>query len=46
MLSIPHDELLKAVARRIVDWHVLRLKAPIEEGDESEVVGALSKRRL
>jgi hypothetical protein len=48
MLSIPHDELLKAVARRIVDWHVLRLiklrlKAPIEERDEPEVVGALSK---
>ena len=51
MLSIPHDELLKAVARRIVDWHVLRLiklrlKAPIEERDEPEVVGALSKRRF
>ena len=33
---IPHDELLKSVARRIVDRHVLRLiklwlKAPIEE---------------
>ena len=25
MLSIPHDELLKSVARRIVDRHVLRL---------------------
>jgi hypothetical protein len=46
MLSIPHDEPLKAVARRIVDWHVLRLKAPIEEGDGPEVVGALSKRRF
>ena len=51
MLSIPHDELLKSVARRIVDWHVLRLiklwlKAPIEERDEPEVVGALSKRRF
>ena len=39
MLSIPHDELLKSVARRIVDWHVLRLiklwlKAPNEERDE------------
>jgi RNA-directed DNA polymerase len=39
--SIPHDELLKSVARRIVDRHVLRLiklwlKAPIEEGDEGE----------
>jgi RNA-directed DNA polymerase len=38
--SIPHDELLKSVARRIVDRHVLRLiklwlKAPIEErGDD------------
>jgi RNA-directed DNA polymerase len=34
-VSIPDDELLKSVARRIVDWHVLRLvnlwlKAPIE----------------
>lgn len=41
MLSIPHDELLKSVARRIVDRHVLRLikpwlKAPIEERDEVE----------
>src|SRR5882762_1781264 len=49
--SIPHDELLKSVARRIVDRHVLRLiklwlKAPIEERDEPEVVGALSKRRF
>ncbi len=37
--SIPHDELLKSVARRIVDRRVLRLiklwlKAPIEERDE------------
>src|SRR5271155_4009211 len=36
--SIPHNELLKSVARRIVDRHVLRLiklwlKAPIEERD-------------
>src|SRR6202166_2160091 len=36
--SIPHGELLKSVARRIVDRHVLRLiklwlKAPIEEQD-------------
>ena len=36
--SIPHGELLKSVACRIVDRHVLRLiklwlKAPIEEGD-------------
>jgi len=39
--SIPHDELLKSVARRIVDRHVLRLiklwlKAPIEERDNSD----------
>jgi RNA-directed DNA polymerase len=51
MLSIPHDELLKSAARRIVDRHVLRLiklrpKAPIEERDEPEVVGALPKRRF
>src|SRR5262249_17224907 len=37
--SIPHFDLMKAVARRIVDRHVLRLiklwlKAPIEERDE------------
>jgi RNA-directed DNA polymerase len=37
--SIPHDELLKSVARRIEDRHVLRLiklwlKAPIEERDD------------
>src|SRR6188472_373132 len=37
--SIPHDELLKSVARRIVDRRVLRLiklwlKAPIEERGE------------
>src|SRR5438445_4536316 len=37
--SIPHAELLKSVARRIVDRHVLRLiklwlKAPIEERDD------------
>jgi RNA-directed DNA polymerase len=36
--SIPHGELLKSVARRIVDRHLLRLiklwlKAPIEERD-------------
>jgi RNA-directed DNA polymerase len=39
--SIPHDELLKSVARRIVDRHVLRLiklwlKAPIEERDDDD----------
>jgi RNA-directed DNA polymerase len=37
--SIPHGELLKSVARRVVDRHVLRLikvwlKAPTEERDE------------
>ncbi len=37
--SIPHSDLIKAVARRIVDRHVLRLiklwlKAPIEERDD------------
>jgi RNA-directed DNA polymerase len=37
--EIPHSDLLKSVARRIVDRHVLRLiklwlKAPIEERDE------------
>src|SRR3981081_2236648 len=45
--SIPHDELLKSVARRIVDRHVLRLiklwlKAPIEEqgdGDGTRRIG-------
>jgi RNA-directed DNA polymerase len=39
--TIPHDELLKSVARRIVDRHVLWLiklwlKAPIEERDDSD----------
>jgi RNA-directed DNA polymerase len=39
--SIPHAELLKSVARRIVDQHVLRLiklwlKAPIEERDDGD----------
>src|SRR5215510_2927621 len=38
-VSIPHSALMKSVARRIVDRHVLRLiklwlKAPIEERDE------------
>jgi RNA-directed DNA polymerase len=37
--SIPHSDLMKSVARRIVDRHVLRLiklwlKAPIEERDD------------
>ena len=36
--TIPHSDLLKSVARRIVDWHVLWLiklwlKAPVEERD-------------
>src|SRR4249919_31185 len=39
--TIPHGELLKSVARRIVDRHVLRLiklwlKAPIEERDDGD----------
>ena len=39
--SIPHAELLKSVARRIVDRQVLRLiklwlKAPIEERDDGD----------
>jgi RNA-directed DNA polymerase len=43
--TIPHSELLKSVARRIVDRHVLRLikmwlKAPIEERDSD------GKRRI
>lgn len=32
--SIPHDELIKSMARRVVDAQVLWLKAPIEERDE------------
>jgi RNA-directed DNA polymerase len=45
--SIPHDELLKSVARRIVDRHVLRLiklwlKAPIEERDDGDGTRRLS----
>jgi RNA-directed DNA polymerase len=52
--SIPHDELLKSVARRIVDRHVLRLiklwlKAPIEERDDGDrtwrIGGGKSKAR-
>ena len=51
--SIPHDELLKSVARRIVDRHVLRLiklwlKAPIEErdnGDGTRRIGGKSNSR-
>jgi RNA-directed DNA polymerase len=43
--SVPHSELLKSVARRIVDRHVLRLikmwlKAPVEERDSDR------KRRM
>src|SRR6202795_3292868 len=39
--SIPHSELLKSVARRVVDRHVLRLikmwlRAPIEERDDGD----------
>src|SRR6266536_3541815 len=39
--SIPHDQLLKSAASRIVDRHVLRLiklwlKAPIEERDDDD----------
>jgi len=39
--SIPHSELLKSVARRVVDRNVLRLikmrlKAPTEERDGSD----------
>src|SRR5438132_8438115 len=39
--SIPHDELLKSVARRVADGSVLRLlklrlKAPIEQGDDGD----------
>jgi RNA-directed DNA polymerase len=36
--TIPHSDLLKSVARRVVDWHVLRLikmwlRSPVEERD-------------
>ena len=48
--SIPHAELLKSVARRIVDRHVLRLiklwlKAPIEEQDGDEGTGNVAWSR-
>jgi len=51
--SIPHGELLKSVARRIVDRHVLRLiklwlKAPIEERDgdgRRRIVGGKRNKR-
>jgi len=51
--SIPHSELLKSVARRIVDRHVLRLiklwlKVPIEEEDREgtrRMGGGKSNRR-
>ena len=51
--TIPHSDLLKSVARRIVDRHVLRLiklwlKAPIEEKDGEgarRIVGGKSNTR-
>ena len=48
--TIPHDELLKSVARRIVDRHVLRLiklwlKAPIEERDDGDGTRRMSGGR-
>src|SRR5262249_28369174 len=54
--SIPHAELMKSVARRVVDRHVLRLikmwlRAPIEERDDdgdgaSGVARAIRAARL
>src|SRR5262245_16012439 len=51
--TIPHDDLIKSVARRIVDRHVLRLiklwlKAPIEERDgdgKRRMVGGKRNKR-
>jgi RNA-directed DNA polymerase len=51
--SIPHDDLLKSVARRVADGAVLRLiklwlKAPIEERDgdgKRRIVGGKGNRR-
>src|SRR6202163_3011951 len=51
--TIPHGDLIKSVARRIVDRHVLRLiklwlKAPIEEKDRDggrRIVGGKSNAR-
>ena len=51
--SIPHDDLLKSVARRVADGAVLRLiklwlKAPIEERDgdgKRRIVGGRGNRR-
>jgi RNA-directed DNA polymerase len=51
--SIPHDDLLKSVARRVADGAVLRLiklwlKAPIEERDgdgRRRIVGGKRNKR-